>query len=60
MGKVMFLQYSDSVVHDDQGFLSPGRGKRFFFPPKSPDQLWGPRNLIFNFYLGFLTRREEG
>jgi hypothetical protein len=32
--------------------LIPGRGKGFF-PPKYPDQLWGPAKLIFNGYQVF-------
>ena len=59
MGEVMGPQYSDWVGHDDQGFC-PGRSKRYFFPPKNPDQLWGPSSILFNFYVGFLTRRKDG
>jgi hypothetical protein len=28
------------------------QGKRFFYPPHSPDRLWGPLNLLNNGYAG--------
>ena len=36
-----------------------GTGKRFFSPPKRPDQLWGPPTLLFIGYLGILSRGKK-
>jgi hypothetical protein len=32
-----------------------GRGKRFFFSPKCPNQVWGPPRLLLNSYQGYLN-----
>jgi len=41
---------NDGLIH--------GRGKRFFFSPKWPDQLWGPPSLLSNSYQGYLNEMK--
>jgi hypothetical protein len=41
----------------NEGLIN-GRGKRFFFSPKCPDQFWGPPSLLLNSYQGYLNEMK--
>ena len=46
------IQYSDWCKGCIIGGSNPGRGNRYFSPPKCPDQMWGSPSILQNRYRG--------
>jgi hypothetical protein len=59
--RIIFIKAKKSVsiktAYEQEGLGSiPNRDKTFFFTPQSPDRLWGPTSLLFNWCRGLITR----